>query len=59
MLYDWKSNTEELLPNIPNGVRVSYPMSGTGVLLPLSAENGYTPEVMLCGGSSIDDSSWI
>lgn len=56
MLYDWRSNKEELLPSIPNGVRISYPMSGTGVLLPLSAENGYTPEVMLCGGSSIDDS---
>ena len=56
MLYDWRSNTEQLLPNVPNGVRVSYPMSGTGILLPLSAENGYTAEVMLCGGSSIDDS---
>jgi len=23
MIYDWKTNTEERLPNIPNGVRIS------------------------------------
>ncbi|KAF6763868.1 copper radical oxidase [Ephemerocybe angulata] len=44
-----------LLPKIPNGVRISYPMTGTGVLLPLSPDNGYTPEILLCGGSTIDD----
>jgi hypothetical protein len=55
MIYDWQTNTERRLPRIPNGVRVTYPMTGTGVLLPLSPENGYTPEVLLCGGSTVDD----
>ncbi|KAF9513126.1 copper radical oxidase [Hydnum rufescens UP504] len=56
MIYDWRQNTEIRLPRIPNGVRVTYPMTGTGVLLPLSRSNGYTPEIMLCGGSTVDDS---
>ena len=55
MIYDWQTNTERRLPRIPNGVRVTYPMTGTGLLLPLSPENNYTPEVLLCGGSTIDD----
>jgi hypothetical protein len=55
VIYDWTANTERRLPSIPNGVRVTYPMSGTGVLLPLSPHNDYTPEILLCGGSNIDD----
>ncbi|KAI0372957.1 copper radical oxidase [Pilatotrama ljubarskyi] len=55
MIYDWRSNTERRLPRIPNGVRVTYPMTGTGLLLPLSPENDYTPEILICGGSTIDD----
>ncbi|TFK54735.1 copper radical oxidase [Heliocybe sulcata] len=55
MIYDWENNKERRLPQIPNGVRVTYPMAGTGLLLPLSPDNGYTPEVLLCGGSTVDD----
>jgi Glyoxal oxidase N-terminus len=55
MIYDWKTNTERRLPSIPNGVRVTYPMAGTGLLLPLSPYNDYTSEILLCGGSDIDD----
>ncbi|KAK0483955.1 copper radical oxidase [Armillaria novae-zelandiae] len=55
MIYDWKTNTERRLPQIPNGVRVTYPMTGTCLLLPLSSENRYVPEVLLCGGSALDD----
>lgn len=55
MIYDWKTNTERRLPGIPNGVRVTYPMTGTGLLLPLSPQNGYTPEILICGGSTVDD----
>ncbi|KAI0040323.1 copper radical oxidase, partial [Auriscalpium vulgare] len=60
MIYDWQANTEQRLPQIPNGVRVTYPMTGTAVLLPLSPDNDYTPEILLCGGSIVDDSkpSW-
>ena len=55
MLYDWKKDAEERLPRIPNGVRVTYPMTGTGLLLPLVPENDYAPEVLICGGSTLDD----
>ena len=55
MIYDWQSNTERRLPQIPNGVRVTYPMTGTGLLLPLVPENNYAPEILLCGGSTVDD----
>ncbi|KAI0086181.1 copper radical oxidase [Irpex rosettiformis] len=55
MIYDWKNNVEHRLPQIPNGVRVTYPMTGTGVLLPLSPANNYASEILLCGGSTVDD----
>lgn len=60
MIYDWKNNVETRLPQIPNGVRVTYPMTGTALLLPLSPSNNYTPEILLCGGSTVDDTkpSW-
>ncbi|KAJ7318574.1 glyoxal oxidase N-terminus-domain-containing protein [Mycena albidolilacea] len=57
MIFNWRTNTETQLPNIPNGVRVSYPLSGSAVMLPLTPENHYTPEVMICGGSTIDDTA--
>ncbi|KAG6861530.1 hypothetical protein C0995_015263 [Termitomyces sp. Mi166 len=55
IIYDWKRNEERKLPQIPNGVRVTYPMTGTALLLPLSPINQYQPEVIICGGSNILD----
>lgn len=55
IIYDWQANSEHRLPQIPNGVRVTYPMTGTGLLLPLSPDNNYTPEILLCGGSTVSD----
>lgn len=55
MVYDWKQNREQRLPRLPNGVRVTYPMTGTALLLPLDPSNGYAPEVLICGGSTLDD----
>ncbi|KAF4582450.1 hypothetical protein EYR38_002574 [Pleurotus pulmonarius] len=55
MLFDWKTNTETRLPGIPNGVRISSPFSGSAVLLPLTIANNFTPEIMICGGSVVDD----
>jgi Glyoxal oxidase N-terminus len=55
MIYDWTTNTERYLPQLPNGVRVTYPMTGTALLLPLSPDNDYTPEILVCGGSTVDD----
>lgn len=55
IIYDWTTNDTRDLPQIPNGVRVTYPMAGTGVLLPLTPENDYIAVVLICGGSTIDD----
>ena len=55
MIYDWKSNVERRLPQLPNNVRVTYPMTATAMLLPLSAQNQYLPAVLICGGSNVDD----
>ncbi|KAJ7880842.1 glyoxal oxidase N-terminus-domain-containing protein [Mycena leptocephala] len=57
MILNWKTNTETPLPGIPNGVRFSNPLSGSAVLLPLTPENNYTPEVMICGGSRVLDTA--
>ncbi|CAE7186371.1 unnamed protein product, partial [Rhizoctonia solani] len=55
MILNWERNTEQRLPNMPFGQRVTYPMSGAGVLLPLSYENNYRAEVALFGGSELPD----
>ncbi|KAG8696208.1 hypothetical protein FRC09_008661 [Ceratobasidium sp. 395] len=55
MIFNWQTNTENRLPNIPNGQTVTYPMSGAGVLLPLRHKDNYRPEVLLCGGSELPD----
>ncbi|KAJ7481720.1 glyoxal oxidase N-terminus-domain-containing protein [Mycena latifolia] len=55
MLLNWHTNTETRLPNFPNGQRVVYPLNAAGILLPLTPENNYTPEVLICGGSQISD----
>ncbi|KAJ7157025.1 copper radical oxidase [Mycena crocata] len=55
IIYDWTANTERRLPSIPNGVRVTYPMAGTALLLPLSPDNNYEPEILICGGSTVED----
>ncbi|KAJ6565154.1 glyoxal oxidase N-terminus-domain-containing protein [Mycena vulgaris] len=57
MILNWKTNTETPLPGIPNGIRFSNPLSGSAVLLPLTPENSYTPEVMICGGSILLDTA--
>ncbi|KAF5346220.1 hypothetical protein D9758_014381 [Tetrapyrgos nigripes] len=56
MIFDWKTNKQvRSLPGIPNGVRISAPFSAGATLLPLTPENNYTPEVLICGGSTVDD----
>ncbi|KAJ7580143.1 glyoxal oxidase N-terminus-domain-containing protein [Mycena floridula] len=55
IIYDIEAETETILPDIPNGVRVTNPMDGSAILLPLSPPD-YVPEVLVCGGSDADDS---
>ena len=54
IIYDIDAQTETVLPEIPNGVRVTAPTDGSAILLPLSPPD-YVPEVLVCGGSAIDD----
>ncbi|KAI0089706.1 glyoxal oxidase N-terminus-domain-containing protein [Irpex rosettiformis] len=55
IIYDIEKNTETILPDIPNNVRVTNPIDGSAILLPLSPPN-YTPEVLVCGGVAVDPS---
>jgi hypothetical protein len=57
MLFDWHTNTETPLPDIPNGVRISFPWPAGAVLLPLTPENDFTPEILICGGSTVSDTA--
>jgi hypothetical protein len=53
IIYDIEKNTETILPDIPNNVRVTNPIDGSAILLPLSPPD-YTPEVLVCGGVAVD-----
>jgi hypothetical protein len=53
IIYDIEKNTETVLPDIPNNVRVTNPIDGSAILLPLSPPN-YEPEVLVCGGVAVD-----
>ncbi|KAH9884941.1 glyoxal oxidase N-terminus-domain-containing protein [Cubamyces lactineus] len=53
IIYDIEENTERILPDIPNNVRVTNPMDGSAILLPLSPPD-FIPEVLVCGGSQTD-----
>ena len=55
IIYNIETNTETPLPDIPNGIRVTNPIDGSAILLPLSPPD-FTPEVLVCGGSTADTS---
>ncbi|THU91429.1 glyoxal oxidase precursor [Dendrothele bispora CBS 962.96] len=54
IIYDIEANTETILPDLPNGVRITNPYDGTATLLPLSPPD-FIPEVLVCGGSNTTD----
>ncbi|KAM5542478.1 hypothetical protein V8D89_003937 [Ganoderma adspersum] len=45
IIYDIEANTETILPDIPNNVRVTNPIDGSAILLPLSPPD-FIPEVL-------------
>ncbi|KAI0363190.1 hypothetical protein BV20DRAFT_172359 [Pilatotrama ljubarskyi] len=53
IIYDVEANTERILPDIPNNVRVTNPIDGSAILLPLSPPD-FIPEVLVCGGTQTD-----
>ncbi|KAK7044681.1 glyoxal oxidase N-terminus-domain-containing protein [Favolaschia claudopus] len=54
IIYDVEAKTETILPDLPNGQRVSNPFDGTAAMLPLSPPL-FEPEVLACGGSTKSD----
>ncbi|KDR84451.1 hypothetical protein GALMADRAFT_237321 [Galerina marginata CBS 339.88] len=58
MLWDYNSNTETDLPDMPNHIARVYPASGATAMLPLTPDNNYTPTLLFCGGSDIPPDSW-
>ncbi|KAK1062000.1 hypothetical protein LTR74_010664 [Friedmanniomyces endolithicus] len=46
--------TTKSFPDLPGDYR-TYPNAGGSVILPLSAQNNWTPEVMICGGGAYQD----
>ncbi|KAJ6605189.1 glyoxal oxidase N-terminus-domain-containing protein [Mycena vulgaris] len=56
IIYDIETGTETILPDLPNGQRISNPFDGTATLLPLSPPD-YVPEVLACGGTTASDTS--
>ncbi|KAJ7269900.1 glyoxal oxidase precursor [Mycena rebaudengoi] len=46
IIYDVETNTETILPDVPNGQRVTNPFDGSAILLPLSPPD-YVPEVLV------------
>ncbi|KDN33567.1 hypothetical protein RSAG8_13340, partial [Rhizoctonia solani AG-8 WAC10335] len=55
MMLDWQRNVETRLPDLPNGQRITYPMGGAGVMLPLRWDRNFAAEILMCGGSDVDD----
>lgn len=51
ILYDWKTQTTENLPDMPYATRV-YPASAATAMLPLLPDNDYNPTILFCGGSN-------
>lgn len=55
VIWDPATNTETRLPDMPGGVARVYPASGGVALLPLTPANNYTPTVLFCGGSDMNE----
>ncbi|KAF8627795.1 hypothetical protein AX15_004221 [Amanita polypyramis BW_CC] len=57
VLFDYKTNKETPLDNMPDAVRL-YPASAGTIMLPLTPANQYTATVLFCGGSNVPDNQW-
>lgn len=59
IFYKWGANPpheeNDTVSNLPNGIRVTYPMPGTAMMLPLSSADNYTTRIVVCGGSDAPD----
>jgi hypothetical protein len=53
VIWDYTSNIETALPDMPNGIVRVYPASGAVAMLPLTVANNYTQTIIFCGGSDM------
>ncbi|KAG6814614.1 hypothetical protein H0H93_012858, partial [Arthromyces matolae] len=58
MIWNYNTNTENYLPNMPNNVVRVYPASGAVAMLPLTPANNWNPTILFCGGSDMTDADW-
>lgn len=57
-LWNYDTNTETPLPDMPGQIVRVYPASGAVAMLPLTPANGYSPTILFCGGSDMPDEAW-
>ncbi|KAG5643432.1 hypothetical protein DXG03_000940 [Asterophora parasitica] len=58
VIWDYNTNTETPLPDIPGNVVRVYPASGAVAMLPLTPANNWNPTILFCGGSDMPDEAW-
>jgi hypothetical protein len=58
ILWDYNTNAETPLPDMPGKVARVYPASGAVAMLPLTPANQYTPTILFCGGSDMPSDAY-
>jgi hypothetical protein len=58
MLWDYNTNTETRLPDMPGRIIRVYPGSAANAMLPLTPANNYNPTILFCGGTTMADELW-
>lgn len=57
-IFDYKSNTEYYIDNIPDAVRV-YPASAATAVFPMTPANNWTATILFCGGTNLESHQWV
>ncbi|KAF8339607.1 glyoxal oxidase N-terminus-domain-containing protein [Cantharellus anzutake] len=57
-LWNYTSNQEYPLPDMPGQIVRVYPASGAVAMLPLTPANKWTPTILFCGGTFMRDDQW-
>ncbi|KAJ7507666.1 glyoxal oxidase [Mycena galericulata] len=58
MIWDYETNVETDLPDMPKGVVRVYPASAATAMLPLTPANNYGQTIIFCGGSDMPEAAW-
>ncbi|KAJ9124101.1 hypothetical protein QFC22_000896 [Naganishia vaughanmartiniae] len=56
-IFDYKSNTEYYINDIPDAVRV-YPASAATAVFPMTPANNWTTTILFCGGTNLANNQW-